>query len=63
MKGKQHNWNDVKITLFGREITGIKSVEFKYTLEELHANLKLAESDEDYELCTKIKTLIGNYKE
>ncbi|MNR04940.1 hypothetical protein D3C85_1209380 [compost metagenome] len=62
MKGKQNNWKDVKVMLNGREITGIRSVEFKRSLEELHADLIEAELNEDYELCANIKNSIDNYK-
>ncbi|PWA10955.1 hypothetical protein [Flavobacterium laiguense] len=61
MKGKHNSWKDVKVTLFGREITSITSVEFKRTLEELQADLQEAEENENYELCVKFKNQIDNY--
>jgi hypothetical protein len=65
MKGKQYSWKDIKVTLGGVELHGIKSMDFvpNYSLEQLHANLKEAEQKEDYELCIEIQNLIDNYKD
>jgi hypothetical protein len=65
MKGKEYGWNGIRVMLNGKEITGIKSVEFtpKFTLEQLQDMLQEAEQNEEYLVCAKLKKQIDNYKE
>lgn len=60
MENKDNSWSDVRITINGREIKGIQSIEYLPTLEELRTDLKEAEQNEDYELCAKLRNSINN---
>ena len=62
MENKENNWSDFKISIGGREIEGITSVQFKVSLEQLQLELKEAELNENYELCSELKKQIDNYK-
>lgn len=62
MKNKEFNWKDVKVFLGGMEITGIKSLEYPYKLKDLENLLKVAEENENYELCAEIKKQIDKLK-
>lgn len=58
----ESNWDNVKLTLGGKEIKGIRSVTFKLSRAELETKLKQALENEDYLLCTEIQKEIDNYK-
>ena len=64
MKGKEYNWKSISVTLNGKSLTGIKSVELtpKFNLVQLQNMLQEAEQNEDYELCSELKNKIDNYK-
>jgi len=65
MEENKNGWKSITVTLNGKELKEIKSVEYtpKFTLEELQNKLQEAEQHEAYLVCAAIKKQIDNYKE
>lgn len=57
-------WGDVIITLLGREIKAIRSIEYNCTINDVNLDdeLKKALLNEDYNLCSEIQKKIDNLK-
>lgn len=64
MEKPNENWKNVRVYIGGKEITGIKSLEYKHSipLPVLELALREAEERAEYELCAEIKKQIDEIK-
>lgn len=64
MEKPNENWKNVRVYIGGKEITEIKSLEYKHStpLPVLERALREAEEREEYELCAEIKKQIDEFK-
>lgn len=63
-KGKENNWNSVGVFINGKEIKGIRSVDYSkmVSLADLEVELYQAILHEEYELCADLKKQIDKLK-
>lgn len=64
LEKKKQTWEDCIVTIGGKEIKGIKSVNYTKLIEisNLESELNIALMNEDYELCAELRDKISKLK-